>query len=232
MTTARDSFSRTSCNCEKCSAFCKDVPGFLVPGDLKAIALFLGKTVDDIKDKFRASIATKVMDSKGEVRSVPTIVPDLDDNGHCVFLQEDGLCSIHEASPYGCAVFDEHMSDGEAENRLRMAIRDIGRDMMAEGLYFRTWNELANEYGPVERIKKQDLADINSVAVQAIDSLLSERDDIRRMATMGPNMDILDAMLTKQVITTLAALIQNGFLQKMRDYLVKELGDLNDSEAS
>lgn len=112
-------FERTSCDCSKCAAACRTMPGYLIPGDIERIAAYVGADPDDEKfliANFRASEGPLVQRDGNRFR-IPTIVPaQYDDNGKCVFMTRDGRCSVHQVSPFGCSRFnvcDEPTRDAE-----------------------------------------------------------------------------------------------------------------------
>lgn len=79
--------------------------GCLIPADL-------GRMIPKDADPFRwaeenllASPGALVM-KDGEFFRIPTLVPAIQADGACINLTEEGLCSIHENSPFGCAFFD------------------------------------------------------------------------------------------------------------------------------
>ena len=115
--------TRSSCLCGLCRVGCYTMPGSLVPGDLEKIAAHKG--FEPGTHEFTEFVDTHFMASEGalvgrrtpngvQTFRVPSITPAQKQNRECVFLDERGLCSIHEVSPYGCAHFDAHMSDAEA----------------------------------------------------------------------------------------------------------------------
>lgn len=132
------------CSCRECVAACRHHPGALMPGDLKRLTRFLGLTEQQL---FKKHIA--VLDL-GEnrlpfpaARYLPAgrVTKYTDDrwslNCWCHWLNEDGLCDVHEAKPTECAEVVPHNRlpcDGHdprriaiyrawarPENRLRLA---------------------------------------------------------------------------------------------------------------
>jgi Fe-S-cluster containining protein len=115
--TADRPFSRTACDCEGCSAHCREQPGPLGPGDVERLAAHLGRPVSAVLPLLWASPGAVVTNTTtGEVFRVATITPRLGERG-CVFLAEDGACTVHPAAPFGCAMFDCHMTETEAQRR-------------------------------------------------------------------------------------------------------------------
>lgn len=122
----RDVFPRTTCACDVCSVGCRTCPGPLIPGDLERIAAYRGVTAPDevrrfAKQYFCASEGgkfAKIIRGAMRVFTVPTVTPQQRSDGTCVFL-EDGKCSIHPVSPYGCSHYDTHMPKLQADERTR-----------------------------------------------------------------------------------------------------------------
>ena len=110
-----DASERTVCDCAACSRHCLTQPGMLAVGDLQRIAKRLGT---DAAGKFvpsRGALA-RVRSTRALVR-IPTITPARKPDGSCIFLTAEGRCSIHDIAPAGCAFFDSHMLDEEANRR-------------------------------------------------------------------------------------------------------------------
>ena len=117
------------------------MPGYLIPGDLENIATHLGKTPTEILDKFAASpgaVVARMENGKVIVGRIPTIVPIQQADGRCVFLQPDGLCSVHPVAPFGCAVVDSHMSQHEGNERSSRGLHTI----LQSETYPDIWNTL------------------------------------------------------------------------------------------
>lgn len=111
-------FERTKCACSKCVQCCKRQPGPLAPRDFKRIAAFLGEDEITARQHFWASPGSIVKDWQGNVMRIGTITPRFDRRkGRCVFLGDDDRCKIHEVAPFGCAYFDTHMNEIEAQAR-------------------------------------------------------------------------------------------------------------------
>lgn len=117
MTELRDRFKRSVCDCAFCLAACETMPGATAPGDVERIAEFLGRDdVDEfVVENFLASSGAVVQLDDGRRLNVPSLVPRQDEQGRCVFLQDDGHCSVHPVSPFGCAFMDMHMPPEEAD---------------------------------------------------------------------------------------------------------------------
>jgi Fe-S-cluster containining protein len=112
------------------------MPGSLAPGDLERIAPPHEPLRKDwVAENFLASEGTLIMDPKtGDSFRLPTIVPRQKEDGSCVFF-ENGRCSIHEHSPYGCRMFDLHMDHEQGRER----------SMQFAYLLYQTWTTPLNE---------------------------------------------------------------------------------------
>lgn len=127
-------FRRTECACADCVEPCKRQPGPLAPGDIEPIAVYLGVTVRDVLGKFWASPGAVLRNSEtGVITQVGTITPRLK-NGRCVFLDAADRCSIHFAAPFGCAYYDTHMSEAEANRRGVWLYTRIAQDQEYQSL--------------------------------------------------------------------------------------------------
>jgi Fe-S-cluster containining protein len=113
----QSTFERTTCACERCKACCKKQPGSLAAGDFERIARHLQISPDEAKKYFWASPGALVRDtSTGRVHRIGSITPRYR-KGRCVFLDENDRCSIHAVAPFGCSMFDTHMSPVTAHPR-------------------------------------------------------------------------------------------------------------------
>lgn len=120
-------FERTTCACQECVACCKRQPGPLAPGDFEKIAALLGEDRETAKLHFWASPGALVMDvSTRRQFRVGTITPRVA-HGRCVFLDDQDLCKIHAAAPFGCAMFDTHMGLLEGQRRAAWLVREQQR---------------------------------------------------------------------------------------------------------
>lgn len=140
-------FERTRCACTDCSKFCRSQPGHLIPRDLERIADAQGFASPlFLKPLLWASPGAVVGDARtGKSWRIGTITPRLRKSGRCVFLRDDGMCVIHEVAPFGCAYFDEHMSDDQHQSRslfgLQLISGDWAYNMFRESLpQAATWN--------------------------------------------------------------------------------------------
>jgi Fe-S-cluster containining protein len=138
--------ARTTCNCRDCSRFCDHMPGFLIPEDLAAIVPDDVDSMTYIKAHFVASPGATVgqtqPDGRVKLYQIPTIRPAVKPDGTCVFLDNDGLCSIHDIAPYGCAAFDDHMTRPEGDRRLSDGLVAIHEDRTRNGTYAQAWHYL------------------------------------------------------------------------------------------
>jgi len=111
-------FLRTVCECDECRAHCMIHPGPLAPIDVPRLAEHLGISEEQLVDEHltEGRGATMYNRRTGMTSTVHTLVPRRGDDGSCHWLK-DGLCSVHPVAPFGCAYFDAHMSDAEAQSR-------------------------------------------------------------------------------------------------------------------
>lgn len=89
-----------------------------------------------------ARVATRV-GSELQQFNIPSITPRLTEHG-CVFL-EDGRCTIHEVSPFGCAYFrvcDD--TDADAMQKSRELVLACAKSFQTRGDYARTWQALSD----------------------------------------------------------------------------------------
>jgi len=111
-----EQYERSYCDCEKCEAACRHMPGMLAPGDLPKIADYCGVDQSDseqytkLLESFRASEGAMVKLKNGKWQRIPTIVPAQkegdDTDGSCVFFSEEHGCSLHKVAPFGCRNFN------------------------------------------------------------------------------------------------------------------------------
>ena len=104
------------------------MPGSLVPGDLERIEEFTGNigNGDFVMENFRVSDGAKVgvlVGGKLIPVSIPSLVPAQRPDGRCVFLTDDGKCSIHPVSPFGCSHVDTHMDQVEGDRRVQWCVQ-------------------------------------------------------------------------------------------------------------
>ncbi len=131
--------ARTVCACRRCSICCEHIPGTLAPADLSAIAIHLGHAdPQDFAKKFlHASTGATLGLPDGKVITLEKLVPRRGPNGACVFY-EQGRCTVHAVSPFGCSHFDAHMSDAEFARCSDALNGAILTDLRVNGLYART----------------------------------------------------------------------------------------------
>jgi hypothetical protein len=69
-------FERTVCDCKACKINCEFIPGFLLPSDIRRIALHLGYSnpVEFALDNLLASPGAIVVD-RGHIRRIRTLAP-------------------------------------------------------------------------------------------------------------------------------------------------------------
>lgn len=111
--TALHRYERSFCECNQCKAGCKSMPGMMSPQDVIEIGEHCGVVPNDdplrfmewVADHYAASEGAEVVMSNGTTSRIPTIVPQQDDDGHCVFLDENDRCTIHPVAPFGCRQF-------------------------------------------------------------------------------------------------------------------------------
>lgn len=121
-------YTRTECACPQCTAHCRVVPGYLVPADLERLSRFLGyrNPLTCAAENLLASPGATVV-QQGRVRQLPTLVPRRQANGACIFLDAQQRCRIHAVAPYGCAFFDAHQPEAEADARSQRGLQEIAR---------------------------------------------------------------------------------------------------------
>jgi len=136
-------FYRTTCTCELCSFWCKIMPGYLVPFDLRRLCPPGADLLTWAREHLRASQGWVAFDPKtGKKLQIPSLVPAKQANGYCHWLQADGRCAVHEVSPFGCAFLDQHMKDAQAERRNHAGRQARLDDFAANGPYAQVWHML------------------------------------------------------------------------------------------
>lgn len=147
-------FQRVRCSCLVCTTYCRFLPGFLVPSDLSRMIPEGADPYEWAAQNLLASAGAQLMDRKTKImRRVPTLVPARKADGQCKFFQ-NGHCSIHAISPFGCAFFghqtDEHL-------RSLSGLYAIEQEPET-GLYRSIWRFLNNQGivspDPIESRKK------------------------------------------------------------------------------
>jgi Fe-S-cluster containining protein len=118
------------------------MPGYLIPSDLKHVPT----------DKLARSEGAVAI-HKGQLISLPTIVPQQRADGCCVFFKQ-GLCEIHEHSPWGCRRFNTcEPSTLKVENDRQQGLRRVMADLEKNGPYAQLWRELPEAKPRNERKK-------------------------------------------------------------------------------
>jgi Fe-S-cluster containining protein len=133
-------FERTVCDCSACKINCEYIPGFLLPSDIRRIALHLGYSnpVEFALDNLLASPGAIVVD-RGQIRQIRTLAPARRQDGACLFLDEEHRCRIHSVSPYGCSHFDAHQTNEEADLRSSAGHYQVDLAWKNDHLYARLW---------------------------------------------------------------------------------------------
>jgi hypothetical protein len=129
------------CACAECVRYCRHLPGYLVPSDLERIHLQVASS-EDLLDWARkhllASPGAKVL-HRGRVFRIPTLVPARRTDGICTFLTAEERCAIHAVAPFGCAFFDAHQADAEADQRCRHGLQALLEAWARLDLYAQAW---------------------------------------------------------------------------------------------
>lgn len=141
-------FARTSCGCDACVIYCKHMPGYLIPDDLRRLHAKVAPEMrlEDFAAGYLSAspgavVRVRAADRVVDVR-VPTLVPRRDEaEGRCVFLK-DGRCTVHEVAPFGCAFFDCRDTNGHPHEVSAPGLRAVIDDAQAGGDYSRIHREL------------------------------------------------------------------------------------------
>ena len=153
----RDHHARTTCDCEKCRDVCYNSPGVLIPGDCERIAEHLRERV--ALELFRASPGPMLScPGSGKTFRVPVIVPaqfDTSEGPHCVFLDEEARCKIHQAAPYGCGWFDVHQTAKERDARSIAGLSAIAANAPYKGLWQILYNAGLRSKAPEKKTPPQ-----------------------------------------------------------------------------
>ena len=107
-----------SCNCPQCVSACKNDPGRLIPDDLPKLAEFLNFTTEELiisclvkipisKKEGIYALAPAKLKGKRLLAKPGTVVPDyyVKEHGTCIFLDDEGLCTVHEVKPFECGAY-------------------------------------------------------------------------------------------------------------------------------
>lgn len=133
-------YERTTCDCQKCQAWCKHQPGFLVPSDLSRLIPSDADPYEWAEVHLRASLGFQMIFGTKRL-TIPSLVPAKSLNGHCHWLK-DGLCEVHEVAPFGCAFMDQHLSDAKAEEIANAGRQSRWSAFQADELYAKVWSHL------------------------------------------------------------------------------------------
>lgn len=136
-------FRRNVCACRKCSLWCEYLPGALVPSDLDRLIPPDDDTFRWAEEHLSASPGFRLMNDLGEtLLQIPTLVPKRQPNGHCHWLT-NGMCSVHENSPFGCAFLSQCQQTGQQAELRNIAARQARERAFEEDqLYAQIWNHL------------------------------------------------------------------------------------------
>ena len=107
-----------SCSCPQGVSACKNDPGRLIPEDLPRLAEFLELTAEELTTSCLVKIPISKKDGiyalapakkKGKrfIARPGTVVPDYytKEHGTCIFLDDEGLCTVHEVKPFECGAY-------------------------------------------------------------------------------------------------------------------------------
>jgi hypothetical protein len=86
---------------------------------------------------------------------MPSLVPAQRPNGHCHWYDQ-GRCAVWQNSPYGCAFFDQHMSQQIHERRNRAGWQARQEAFDRDALYARLWHAL-KDAGLITRGRNQEM---------------------------------------------------------------------------
>lgn len=140
-------FERSYCQCSQCCNTCKSgKPGALAPGDVDAIAEFLGQ--DEPSEEFLQYYFVARDDGPGAATdefpdgATPALRPSVDEEGRCIF-EESGLCQIHPVAPFECSRTKAcDPADGAA------AMKALGKAITKSADYVQTWWWLRKKQQP------------------------------------------------------------------------------------
>ena len=156
------SFARTVCACDQCRAWCKSVPGYLIPSDLSRMMpqndLAEAEKIEWARCNLRASPGAVVV-KDGIMFRIPTLVPAVKSDGSCIYLDADERCRKHEVAPMGCAFFDcKSASQGDYYHLSGLALQAILVEHLNPlSLYRKIWLALWKE--GKRALKPEDLID-------------------------------------------------------------------------
>lgn len=89
--------------CQGCGYCCADKEGdiFIFPEEIPAIVVHLGITIREFVDRYTGVVRTTYED----LRVDALVIKQREPNGRCVFLEEDGSCTIYPVRPFQCRGF-------------------------------------------------------------------------------------------------------------------------------
>lgn len=107
------------CSCSTCVGACHRRPGWFKPGEVETAASLVGMSIKDFFSKYimvdywlnypNRPIFILSPATPGRAGRIAPLTP----LGRCIFLVDD-RCSIHEAKPYECAIYDHSFTSKEA----------------------------------------------------------------------------------------------------------------------
>jgi Fe-S-cluster containining protein len=138
-------FNRTACACANCAAFCRFIPGYLIPADLTRISAARGWIEADILEWAKRELLASpgaTVEKDGRRYQIQTLVPARKLGGECLYLDENDRCTIHADAPFACAFFDAHQLRVVSDYRSMTGLAEIERAHQSQDLYARIWNML------------------------------------------------------------------------------------------
>jgi len=116
----------TECNCGVCKSFCRQRPGWFMPGEAERAAEYLGMTVKAFFNKYLcvdwwcnedgSEDDNIFLPVPANATTQPGIEYPYSPRGKCVFFKE-GMCEIHAVKPYECAECIHSDTDAIAQER-------------------------------------------------------------------------------------------------------------------
>jgi Fe-S-cluster containining protein len=154
-------FGRTVCGCHDCTLNCHHLPGYLIPADLERMHRHLAPGEDLAAWAHRYLLASPgaLVLRQGQPCRIPTLVPARRTDGACIFLTDTNQCAIHAVSPFGCAFFDFHMRQTEADQRSKRGLQAVLEAWDAGDPYAQLWVILAAAglVAPAPEVARQQL---------------------------------------------------------------------------
>lgn len=124
--------NRKSCRCNRCVRACEQKPGWFAPGEAEKVAKHLGVS---LKKLFETKLGVDywVGAEEGESENVYVLAPAIeemtpgteypfDPRGRCVFLTDEGRCSIHAVKPRECREMLHDDSKSTFEDRKKSIV--------------------------------------------------------------------------------------------------------------